>query len=583
MISSKAFRLYLRYKVNSRNLFNRIDDEPASRLSTLRDDDLGLYWKELKSRYAESAICFTARKRYRDLYVPPDQRDAGHEAAINKAGENCRAYAHLLLAVYKELQKRGQLGAKQGGPENTGAKGIARKQKRKRRKANDPVAGLGDEKQRDNGPEGLDETFRQFLEEAQYEAEQQKNVTEELVMAIYTRLEEHLHRLKVTDAEAPQVMISVIVTLLPGLSRADFPQTGWDWSDERLITRMGDLVRKTDLDEEKVLNAVIKSAVNLRRSTTVMKKIEEGTSEREISLPPRLTDLEKAAVLLQLVYEAASIGINGLSMHDVPHLVHLRSAAQHYRRTGNFPTLYLKEPLPIAKGRLKLDPWDGYVYLAKVISEGIPTQVTCSPLKSTQWAVYLRSFRSAWRKLNVQRRFTDLFTPLLAKTLAHLMGGTVHVEDVLIHPAKFLQQAEKMPDDRAIAFAYQGFINPGSRRDYNAGEVLMHLTYELVKVARDLYSLQFPDRILKYLNTGRISLLPRERNPFDDFPALMRAKSYSTMDSAKGDSGQYGFERGKVYWSLCDESDENGRRMCVESDKLPAVEYLIEEGERGGA
>src|SRR3982750_788482 len=108
VLPSAGLRLYIRYKAHSCDLFTDILAKARDFRRELHPDHGDLlgspnwsshaahqYEEFINTGFVRNLICYGARKKFRDLYVPVETRDAAHEKAIQNAEENCATYANL--------------------------------------------------------------------------------------------------------------------------------------------------------------------------------------------------------------------------------------------------------------------------------------------------------------------------------------------------------------------------------------------------------------------------------------------------------------------------------------------------------
>jgi hypothetical protein len=98
-IDKKGFRLLVRYKCNSTNLFQPVPTRDLSTVGDWSTESLREYAEELRCGYVSSKRCYEGRVGFRDRYVPPARRDEKHEKAIQAAKSRCAQFLQRLTEV----------------------------------------------------------------------------------------------------------------------------------------------------------------------------------------------------------------------------------------------------------------------------------------------------------------------------------------------------------------------------------------------------------------------------------------------------------------------------------------------------
>src|SRR5689334_22974428 len=99
-------RLYRSYKRLSKDLFQPVSLEDHGLDCTIRSDSMNT----LLSLYMRYVKCAKQREEFRDMFVPPEKQDVGHEKAILAAKTRATEYRQLLdsavIEKMKQLKKR---------------------------------------------------------------------------------------------------------------------------------------------------------------------------------------------------------------------------------------------------------------------------------------------------------------------------------------------------------------------------------------------------------------------------------------------------------------------------------------------
>lgn len=102
-LDRKGFRLLVRYKCNSSDLFTPVKKRNLLTVLDWSEDEIRTYAEHLRMGYVRSMRCYEGRVEFRDNYVHPHLRDDNHEKAISAAKLRCQEYADALSEVLADL------------------------------------------------------------------------------------------------------------------------------------------------------------------------------------------------------------------------------------------------------------------------------------------------------------------------------------------------------------------------------------------------------------------------------------------------------------------------------------------------
>ena len=113
--AEKRLRAYVSYKVISDGLLQEVPGCDLYDYSSWPVEKRLSYERQLIRGYIKNKRCYEGRILFRDTYIPPEQQDVKHEAAIMAAGHLMALYGNLLCRLVQAIRAdaRGDMEIKQ--------------------------------------------------------------------------------------------------------------------------------------------------------------------------------------------------------------------------------------------------------------------------------------------------------------------------------------------------------------------------------------------------------------------------------------------------------------------------------------
>jgi len=497
VLSNRAFRLYLKYKLHSGDLFKELVAPDISTLDTWPGKRIEQHEAWLSEGYVRNCVCLGARKKFRDDHVPLERQDRGHEEAIENAEQNCAFYAKHYKEFREALQRcqqhlqhtEGQVGGQPTRPPEVKESGNV--------DVTPPDADVPD-----------DSLLVAWEEAMKLRAQAESDLTQ-LVGDMCDRATKELQALKVTDDELPAVMRNLLNMLSPSTA-ADR-----NWAEEVTMKDIEEKCRSGLLEDEVLRGLVIKAAVKHRKTVRQLTTFDGYRFVLPHTADAVTRKKNETVLLLHMIHEARPGTLAGTNAWQVTHYVRLREAAISYVRSGSLPpvTFQNKPPPHLLNGSVRAVA--GHM-AACGPPGGLPTGALPATSIENDFAKTWTSFKALWKKICVGKPQAEPFLRTFLKVLMRLTDGAVDLPAVLIHPAKFLCEAARMPSHESVIRVGDMLRVGFAKSEPRIFHALLNEVYGVVCTARALFDIQYYHHYEAYYASGKMPKELTKRNPFEE-------------------------------------------------------------------
>jgi hypothetical protein len=526
VLSSAALRLYIRYKAHSADLFQDITAGARNLADyhTWRPREQKDYETWISNGFVRNLICHGARRRFRDQYVPPGQRDDAHEKAIANAEENCSKYAELYaqLQTAKLSTPAGQ--SSDSEPDDEDIRNVAHPNGATRAAT---AAGPSRRRIAKAAEREEEQAIVRAWKAAMSERAAAETEAEKVVMRLYDRSVTFLKRLKVRDDETVSVLAGALFDLAPRALRAEshraMQQEAPDdadlqsqWWDPPFVA---ELKKHVDIPDETLERILLSSTIEHRTVCPKVAPRRVQVSRADTSLRGDLSALLKAgphptppgrevdiALLLGVIKELRPQRCMGDYVIRMDLIASYRTAVAEYVRTGCLPPVELSGTtrLGIGKGT---DAISDLSLLALMYAEGHH-----HPGLKQAGIGSERALRQPFRTLRpLLKKRGCAQADLVIKTFTRFVDGSIPLHNVILHPALFLHELTGPISEFGAHMA--SFV--GRTLDEDSLGELLHEVERVLFTAAALMSVQYSECEGKY-PPGKAPKWMCDRNPFDD-------------------------------------------------------------------
>ncbi len=487
-LTRTAFRLYVRYKSRSSELFKPIPETDLSDVGSWTTTKIAEHQDWLNDGYVRNMICSAARQRFRDCYIPESERDEPHELAIRSAETNCSTYTRMNLDFRRALALSRHFGTEIETDSDN----------------NIPLASLPTSTPSKRREKCLESNEDELLTE-QWKTSLQERLNKEteaelLVTELYARAEKHLVSLKVKEHETILVMSNLLRLLAPNTA------IEWSWEDKAAI----EILSKVSKTDDELRGLVARATVQHRQSLKLL------TDTRNLNrfkltnfVDPTVRKIRELTVILFVIADLHPNCLDGRNIFDLADVAAHRNAVLDYMRGKCLPEILFRKSVPVqmfSSGKATLAEC-----VVRSVSGLVPaTSTTSARTSATAYKNTLRAFKAVCKRL-VPGRYNTKHVELNMKTFVRAMDGTLNIPLALVHPAKFLHDVNSVPSPSSLASTLELF-----RVSDNSTGFLIQEICELNHMAWLLFDLQY---FHHYEDATRTCSIPKAcvtTNPFED-------------------------------------------------------------------
>lgn len=496
-LSRTAFRLYARYKSQSSDLFKTIPETDLSSVGTWTKTKIAEHQEWLDDGYVRNMICAAARQRFRDAYIPESERDESHEKAIRSAELNCFTYTRMNTEFRQALadahaQQKSESDTASGSESDTG-------NDNDRNGAATPSVTIRSNRRKELSRPTEDEVniLNEEWKASLQERMDKDTATELLVTELYIRAEKHLVNLKVKDEETILVMSNLLRLLAPSTA------IKWSWEDKAVIK----ILSKVSKTDDELRGLVAKAIVQHRQSSDLCSGVRRTTQFRLTPLlDPDSRKIRELTVIIFMITDLTPNCMDGRNMFDLGDVAAHRNAILQHMLGKGLPEISFRKAVPVDMFS------SGKATLAACVIRGVLSLVRTTSQARTTAEAYnktLRAYKAMCKRL-VPGLYNTKHVELSMKMFIRAMDGTLNIPLALIHPAKFLHDANSIPSTSSLIATLELF-----RLSEDSTGFLIQEVCEIHTMAWLLFDLQYFDYYEEATRTCTIPKACIKANPFE--------------------------------------------------------------------